>query len=545
MKKNRRKNAQYTQANFFLIAAGYMLVLYIYLLTCLYPFLIKPGYEVTSITKYGFLVSVSYGFNAGPFWIPTFIPISLFFILAGTVCYVRKSEGGIRQFVRSLRFSSTDIFVALYAFFAIISAITTPYRSELIWGSFRWFMGLASQFLFVFIYFISSRFFNTEDLRELIYASFAASTIVFVIGILQRFGLDIFDLYHGHQNKLFISTIGQHTYFSSFMILFYVLGIYVFWISDPGSVLHKAAAVFVVIASCIPCILNADMIFSGLFFALSFLFIMSFDSTDRMKAFWRLVLIILLTWKLTGVVWYLAEPEFRLEPLSKFIMLSPYTWIPVVCVALICMFVYRKDKGKERFYVARYRYVGYMYAILLVFVIGACIIYIALNTTKVLPENLRSDANYLLFDAFWGNGRGAIWHDTVVSFFSELRQSPVTAILGAGPDRFYQMITDYAHEWIRIYTDETVANAHNEWLNAFINYGVFGGASYLCIFLSSIVRCIRKRDVSPAALGAGTIAVAYIAHQFFGYQQYISTPYIFLILGIAEQFLRTEEKTLR
>ncbi len=62
------------------------------------------------------------------------------------------------------------------------------------------------------------------------------------------------------------------------MIVFYVLGMYLVWISDPGSGMYKAAAIHLAIASCLPCILNADMIFAGMFFALSFLFVMSFEN---------------------------------------------------------------------------------------------------------------------------------------------------------------------------------------------------------------------------------------------------------------------------
>ncbi|MBQ7463608.1 MAG: hypothetical protein IJS86_01985, partial [Lachnospiraceae bacterium] len=86
--------------------------------------------------------------------------------------------------------------------------------------------------------------------------------------------------------------------------------------------------------------------------------------------------------------------------------------------------------------------------------------------------------------------------------------------------------------------DKVALYAHNEWLNAFICYGIFGGAAYLGIFISALIRFVKKRGQAPAALGAAIIVVAYISHQMFGYQQYVSTPYIFLILGIGEQAVR-------
>ena len=250
-------------------AAGVILLLYIYLLVCIYPFLIRPGYAETTKVKYGFLIAVSYGMKAGPIWIPAFIPLSLVSILAGTAIYIKKSGKGIKDFIRSLRFSATDIMVALYAVFVILSAIVSPYRENLLWGLNQSSMGLAAQFMFISIYFITSRIFDLDKLKVLVYASLAASAAVSAIGILQRFGFDIFDLYHGLGSRLYLSTIGHYTYFSSYLILFYMLGVYAMWNSGQGSAMYNTAAVWLVIVSVMPCILNADMFFSGLFFGSS------------------------------------------------------------------------------------------------------------------------------------------------------------------------------------------------------------------------------------------------------------------------------------
>ncbi len=543
MAKRSKKTGGYLQANFFMIAAGCLLLLYIYLLVCVYPFLIRPGYAETTYTKYGFLIAISYGIKTGSLWIPAFIPLTLLSFLAGTALYMKRSGRSIKDFVRSLRFSSVDIMVSLYALFVILSAILTPYRNELLWGIELSGMGLAAQFLFIFLYFITSRLFDPDELKVLVYASLAASSVVSVIGILQRFGYDIFDLYHGLENKLFISTIGQHTFFSSYLILFYMLGVFAMWISDPGSAMYKAAAAQLIIVSVLPCILNADMIFAGLFFALSFLFVLSFESMERMKAFFEIALIILLAWRITGIVWILAKPEFLLEPLPKFIMQSPYLWIPVLCLALVYLFIRKKAGEKPGFDLSKYSRIGYLYAGLVGFVMLVIIVYIILNTKQLLPERLRSNANYLLFDPFWGNGRGAIWHDSVMSFLQELKASPVTAIFGAGPDQFFYVLDEYVHEWLIIYTDKIALYAHNEWLNAFICSGVFGGMAYLGIFLSALIRFVKNREGAPVALGAAVIVVAYLAHQMFGYQQFISTPYIFLILGIGEQAVREKNRS--
>ena len=538
----REKTEEYKQANFFMIAAGSLLLLYIYLLICLYPFLIKPGYAETSYVKYDFLMALSYGFRLGPLLIPSFIPLSLLCVLIGTVLYIKKRGIRIKDFIRQLRFSITDIFVACYALFVTISAIITPYGHDLLWGLDQSCMGLASQFLFIYIYFITSRFFDQDELKGVLYMSLLSSSLIFAIGIFQRFGLDFFNLYDGIKNKLFISTIGQNTYFSAYMIIFIILGAFLVWISKPASLMYKAAVLQLIIASCLPLILNADMIFAGMFFALSFLFLLSFESVDRMKAFLEVSLIILLTWCFIIIAWYLAKPEFRLEPLPKFIMQTPFIWIAVICLALLYLFIRRKAGGTGVFDMRKYRRIGYIYAGLIGFSMLIVVAYIILNTLNILPESLRSNANYLLFDEFWGNGRGAIWHDSVVSFLMGIRRSPLTAIFGVGPDQLFYLLRENTHDWIMVFSDKVALFAHNEWLNAFICSGIFGGAAYLGIFLSACIRFTRNREGIPAALGSAVIIVADLSHQMFCYQQYVSTPYIFLIIGIGEQAVREKTK---
>ena len=271
---------------------------------------------------------------------------------------------------------------------------------------------------------------------------------------------------------------------------------------------------------------------------------LSFESIESMKAFLEISLIILLTWCFIIIAWYLAKPEFRLEPLPKFIMQTPFIWIAVICLALLYLFIRRKAGGIGVFDIRKYRRIGYIYAGFIGFSMLAVIAYTILNTLKVLPESLRSNANYLLFDAFWGNGRGSIWHDTVMSFLMELKRSPLTAIFGAGPDQYFYVLREYTHDWIMVFSDKVALFAHNEWLNAFICSGIFGGAAYLGIFISACIRFVRSREGTPVALGAAVIVVAYISHQMFGYQQYVSTPYIFLVLGIGEQAVREKTKKL-
>ena len=90
------------------------------------------------------------------------------------------------------------------------------------------------------------------------------------------------------------------------------------------------------------------------------------------------------------------------------------------------------------------------------------------------------------------------------------------------------------------YTELVLDNAHNEWLTVFIEGGVFAGLSYFLIFVLSIVRCIRssflqKDDNQRLLLIALAASVAgYVGHGMFCYQQFLTTPMVFVLIGLSE-----------
>lgn len=530
----------------FITAAMYVMMGYIYLLVCIYPFMIARGYHITSTVKYGFLVNVSFMYSFGPLYIPTFVPLSSLLVLIGIIRSIRKSDGGFMSYIRSLNFSATDIFVGLYALSVVLSSVLSPYRDEVVWGYSGWYMGLASQAIFMFIYFAVSRLFDQRMLTDLVYASLAASAAVFIIGILQRYGLDIFDLYQGIEDKRYISTIGQPNFFSSYMIIFVFVGILAVWISEPKSFMYKAGMVHAAIGAVVLAVQDSDMAFAGLFIGMSFLFVISLEDIMRLKTFLETALVILLSWRAAGIIWYMAGPEYELEKMSLFMIQSPLMWILIAAVAAAYVFVQRKASSRLRVDMTKCRIIGRVYTAAVVLVIILLVVYIILNTKEILPEGLRVKNRYLRFDGAWGSSRGSILHDTVLSYLSLFSADPLKAFFGAGPDMFYHVIYDHVHEWSdKSFKTRVLTNAHNEWLTAFVNYGIFGGISYSGIFISAFIADVRNRMRSPAVIGAAACIIAYFSNDLFAFQQYVSTPYIFIIIGIGESIIRTCHKEER
>ena len=92
---------------------------------------------------------------------------------------------------------------------------------------------------------------------------------------------------------------------------------------------------------------------------------------------------------------------------------------------------------------------------------------------------------------------------------------------------------------------QRLTNAHNEFLNMMFCTGILGLATYAAIFFLAIHRFWKAaKQASPALMGA-LAALAYAAHNFFCYQQVCAAPFLFLILGMAENMVRNPQKTAK
>lgn len=153
---------------------------------------------------------------------------------------------------------------------------------------------------------------------------------------------------------------------------------------------------------------------------------------------------------------------------------------------------------------------------------------------------------------------------------------------------------DYAAQFYAFWEDAILTNAHNEWLNLFFCQGIVGGLAYLASFVSVAVTCLRDRtadagavpgaetssgantqgvtetspgantqaatEISPGAntqgvtetlpdtgndmgviQAVGLCVAAYMAHNFFCYQQICATGPIFVLMGLAMALLRKEK----
>ncbi|MBQ9361301.1 MAG: O-antigen ligase family protein [Lachnospiraceae bacterium] len=444
------------------------------------------------------------------------------------------SVGKTREYWDVHRASVTDWFVLAYAVIALSSYLLSPYKADTLIGYDGWYMGLISQLAFVVIYYFVSRFWRWDDIVLVIYL--AVSAAVFLICILNRFKVDPLEMYADlseYYYIYFVSTLGQATWFSSYMVLLFPIGLFAFWNCE-GAVKRIASGLYVLLGAVTMIAQNSDSALLAYFAIYLILFSASFDDNKKMQRFLESLVILFAGWKIMGILQVMyADRVVELSGLMRALSIGAISWILLAVSAGVLIGFIQINKGGG-FDISAMKPLrkGVLYA-----VAGGVVLmvaYIALNTAGAFDGTpLASDNWYLLFDYKWGSDRGLSWIASVGTF---VKTGFVRKLFGAGPDGFYnEVYRFYAEPLNAKWGENTVLTcAHNEWLNALINVGLLGAVAYIGIFISGMARFIKKSVSVPETLAPAMCIAAYMAHNFFCYQQIICTPIIFIIIGAGE-----------
>lgn len=430
--------------------------------------------------------------------------------------------------------SPMDLAMLAYLAAAALSWAAGIDRREGWMGVEGWHMGLFTQLLLVLAYFLLSRgpSLDAPFWRRVLFAGhFFGSGAAFAVGIGQRFGFDPFGLYGNMADAdrlRFLSTVGQASWYSGYVCLALTVSIALFFLAEDPR-LRLAAGIHGMLGFAAAVTQNSDSAFPAIGLLFFGLFWAACDSLDKMERFLETLLLMLSGFKLVGIC-QSAFPDraAALGALPTFLSKSLWTWIAFCAVSIAYMLFLdyrRRDPGRNRLRCAktlRRLAAGLAAAGLCLAVAGA----------------------WLVFDARWGNSRGFIWKLTAEEW---LRLPAGRKLTGVGPDcfrRYCYADADIAGRIRHFFGwDQVLTNAHNEFLNALFCLGLIGAAAYLGIFLTAVWRFLARERRQTFALAGALAALVYGAHNFFCYQQICCAPFLFLILGLSENLVRTGRKT--
>ncbi len=546
MKRNAAKRANAVNAT--KAVCGYILEIYLFVIFVIYPYYHKNGFVKMGFLKYTF------------FRTATLVMFAC--MAAAIVCYIialrhaarqkpgKKQAGKKRAETKKeaelpkkkiwQMLSPLDYAVLAYAVFAVISWLFSDFRAESWKGADGWYMGLEMQLAFVLLYAVTSRFF-IKNARAAYYL-LAGSALAFLFGIGHRFMIDPLHMYDGlkdWQMLQFLSTLGQATWYSSFVCAVYPVGVFLFWYCQ-NKKYRIGAGIYAALAFATLVTQNSDSAYISLAAVMAVLFGASFASNEKMKRFLELLLLMLADFKIIGLLQMLfRERAVQLDAISVFLSQGTAGTIALLIVVAVYAGFFRLSRA-GKFSVADFLWARNAAAVVLAAAGAGLIIFVAINTHNINTGKAGIYHQYLYFNEAWGNGRGMTWRHTVSMWkdFSFGRK-----LIGVGPDAYSAYsysIPEYADKLYAAWGDAKLTNSHNEWMNVFICYGLLGAFSYIGIFVTAIVRFARAgaRHNAPLAFAVTLCALSYMGHNLFCYQQTLCTPFIFLLFGMAEAMCR-------
>ena len=438
--------------------------------------------------------------------------------------------------------SITDGCVLVYLILCGISVISGGFYQDALWGYPGWNMGFLSQLSFVLLYLFVSRF--GKYYRLILAVLCVSASIVYALGILHRLMIDPIGFYEGltdWQKTQFLSTLGQATWYGSFLAVTLPVGMGVFLCTDRRS-RRILSGIFMMLGFCTLVTQNSDSAYFALAGALT-VFLMI--SVGERKILCRFAGMLTLFFSSGKIMYFFMQihpnPEFEADFVTRLMWTSGVTWIllTISLLAAIVLYMTEIKTGPRKYPSAVVRRLRRAVPVAVITAIVGVILAIILQTRGVLPESISdrlANVSYFTWHNEWGNGRGRIWQFSV-KIFAEA--DVVHKLFGVGPDCFHSYVAArYSEEQALYWGGRQLTNAHNEWMTSLVNFGILGTAAYLGIYVTAIGRFYRMVQKNILLAGIAAACVSYMCYNFFCYQQVLCTPFIFLLMGIGEYILR-------
>lgn len=442
--------------------------------------------------------------------------------------------------------SLLDKAVLIYILCTTISYLFCNFKEDGFFGSSGWNMGFLSQILFVAVYFMVSRGLNYRT--GYLWLFMVSSAIVFLLGVLHRFDVDILGIYGDLALKykiLFLSTMGQSSWYSGFLCIVFPVGLYLFFIAKNKRI-QVAAGACSVIAMCSLVTQNTDTAFLSLLAVIIFLFYLSFDGKKEKERFFAVLILIFASFTGVGICQRIfADRMIPLDSLSIFMSGSFLSPLLLAIFAVIYWRVKVSDKKEPALVQENPARKPFWVLIGLLGLAGAFVlIFIILNSTGFLYTHFgyQNVNNYLLFADDWGNARGFAWRFTCEAY---AQQPFVQKLIGVGPDCYsfsIAEIPELTRQMQDFWGDLILTNAHNEYLTKLYNLGILGLLSYIMMLGSAIYIFMKKRKECILLPAFALCAVSYMTYLIFCYEQVCCTPFFYILMGIGSNLIHNKGK---
>lgn len=500
-----------------------ILTLYVFVMFCVYPFYFENGYYNMGTAKCRFFFGVSV--------------IAYAVILVAAILDVIKQKKRVHAIFCLKKSSVTEKLLYAYMVSVLLSYSFSDFKQDVLWGATDWYIGTIPLLLMASLSLFLMHMW--EDEKWLKSGFLIVSLVVFLLGICNRFSFYPIPM-EPHQGA-FISTLGNINWLCGYMSVTSPIGIGIFMFTedeDYKSKWQKCMLFFyVIIVFVLGFCQGSNSVFlwnGALFFVL---FWISLKSTVRLKK----CLLLVAMWGMSGQVVRILKTVFpeRYSYGSSLLIDTNITLVIAVIAICLCIAVHFHWKENREFSKAFRKSV--CCNILGVLVIGILFwLVLAIYNTEIGISFL-ADKPFFILNEKWGNGRGAIFQTTFELFE---KMSPMQKLFGVGADGYsaFAYSIPEIENYLQSYFGESVlTNAHCEILTNLINLGVGGTVAYLGVFVTFVVRCMKKGEKTPLAYLPALCVICYFANNLISFAQVLNIPYLFFILGMGEAFLKKNE----
>ena len=323
-KKNKSKESAGMQTTDYILSI--MCSMYVFCMLCIYPLYYENKYFNMGDAKYHFFKYVS-----------VFFLVAMLFTVVAWLA-ARRKEMNFAIIART--FSYPDWFAVGFFVFSYFSFVLSEYKETAFYGYDGWYMGMMSQFAFVIIYFLVSRFWRWSPTTLLFALGTAA--ITYQLGIWQRFLIDPLGMYIDlgpEYIEKFVSTLGQTTWFSSYAVLIFPIGMF-YYCYDEKKWARIFAGIFLALGYGMLATTNSDSAYVAFILILMAFFWFALESNQTFGRFLEAVLIGLASFRVIGIC-RLLFPEKQItlitgdEAITAFVTGSGLMLFLLVAVAVL------------------------------------------------------------------------------------------------------------------------------------------------------------------------------------------------------------------
>lgn len=514
----------------------------------------KTGYGTIGTTKSEFFRT--WGFRLAPCMVVLF----LIYLLAALVCRMREKKGQKGVWVSltgeiQSSLTLTDRFAIGYALVLCASFYFTDYRETALLGEEHWYMGFLPGLVLLGSYFAISRLLTKRLCKGLLCALLAASFVVFLLGLLNRYRINPLGIEYVDRN--FISTIGNINWYCGYWAVLFPVGCVMFLFCDGGWDKKQARGILKKGLLALWCAVGfatgvTQGSASGMFaltvmtLAMGCVALRGQDGCVRFGQFLELLLIFSVTALLVSGAERLfpGRNDYSSELLYRIITKTPVFLIFGIAVLWSYMWYQTLQTlhGEKTVRIVRKIWRG-----IVVTAMAALALYVVLVVCNTRwPGSIGSlskNEEVFLFNGKWGSQRGGTWSAGIRVW---LAQDPLHKLIGVGPDAMADFIYSGQDGKLLAAVSEQfsgyrLTNAHGEWITLLADTGVLGLLCFAGMMLSSMIRLLRQQGAGLAGIvciACGFAVLSYTANNVFSFEQTVNMTQIFVVMGLGEYGMR-------